>query len=87
MSFHLLGWWFGFCLKANLNGRYYRQDSYQYSSIQYMDGIAWLDGKNRFEDGKPPNIKQVSMSISRLPQNLRAAGTAEQDTADLPINK
>ena len=52
-----------------------------------MDGIAWLDGKNRFEDGKPPNIKHVSMSISRLPQNLRAAGTAEQDTADLPINK
>ena len=52
-----------------------------------MDGIAWLDGKNRFEDGKPPNIKQVSMSISRLPRNLRAAGTAKQDTADLPINK
>lgn len=83
----LTGWWLGACLKANLNGRYYRQDPYQYSFIQYSDrykdGIAWLDGG---ELGSPPSIKLTSMAISRIQQSYNSARAAVE-TGDLPMNK
>ena len=58
------GWWFAYCLRANLNGRYSKADG-RYRTFQYHDGIVWLDGRTSSNERYVPAIKLASMEISR----------------------